>query len=152
MRRRNWTYSVVELPEALHDASERIVVRAELDLAPKRSVRTTVQQKPAAASTHLSSDVKDEVASFKRLEPLLEPVEVCLKVLHAVEHCSVRAEVELLHRSLHRHERRNGQGAGVREQVVGRVEIDDVDGSSERREELPRTAEEGRAISSPPSL
>lgn len=124
---------MVQLPQAFHDARERVVVGAQLNL---RGAMSTTDRTVRSSPPHLASDVKDEVAALEGLEPLREPVEVGLEVLHAEEHGAVRPQIMSLHDVLYGHKRRDRQRARVRQDVVGRVEVHDVDRSAESCQEL----------------
>jgi len=127
----------------LHDARERVVVGAELDLAHERR-RATERvsdslcrtQATAALATDLARDVKDDVVAFEPAKPVDEPVDVLLEVLHDVEHGAVGPEPLLAHDVLERDEVGNIERARIGQRVVGRVEVDNLDRPAPGGQEL----------------
>ena len=84
----------------------------------------------------LPRQVKHHIVALERLEPRLEPVEVVLEVLEAVQHRAVRAEIQLLHHVAHTDQLRERDRIRIRHMVVRGVQVDDVHGTLNRREEL----------------
>ena len=98
------------------------------------------------AELGLTRQVEHDVGVLaERVDRILEPVEVLLEVLDAVEQRAVGAEAERLHDLLQADERGDRGRAGVGRLGRRWIEVDDRDGPLEGGEELRRQRARGDA-------
>ena len=89
--------------ESLDDIFQALVIRAELDLSWK---------------------IEDDPRLTIELCQLLEqPIHVCFKILHAVQHRTIGTESKLVHHILECDERRDGDGARIRQALVCWIQV-----------------------------
>ena len=85
---------------------------------------------------HLSRQVEEDIVMLQGCEARLEPVDIVLQVLHAVQHRAIRSYIQLGHDIRDGNEVREGDVTGVGDAFVGRIQIDDMDAAFQGREEL----------------